>query len=83
METVVCERPLVAPRDRLLGAEVVMNMKIAPAKSIQIYISFLFFEKSKNVTYRMPYHRMPTLPKGLRSKTTPVQIGFQSAEQLR
>jgi hypothetical protein len=36
METVVCERPLVAPKDRLLGAEEVMNMNIVPAKPIQI-----------------------------------------------
>ena len=55
METVVCERPLVAPRDRLLGAEAVMNMKIDPAKPIQIYIFFFFFKKSENVAYRMPY----------------------------
>jgi hypothetical protein len=29
-ETVVCDNPFVAPRDRLLGAAVVMNMKILP-----------------------------------------------------
>jgi len=30
VEAVICERPLVAPSDRLLGAEVVMYMKIVP-----------------------------------------------------
>ena len=32
VEAVICERPLVAPSDRLLGAEVVMYMKIVPKK---------------------------------------------------
>ena len=30
IETVICERPFVAPSDCLLGAEVVINMKIVP-----------------------------------------------------
>jgi len=33
VEAVICERPLVAPSDRLLGAEVVIYMKIVPKKS--------------------------------------------------
>jgi len=39
METVVCERPLVAPKDCLLGAEEVTNMNIVPAKPIQLGVS--------------------------------------------
>ena len=39
IEPVVCERPLVAPKDRLLGDEEVVNMNIVPAKPIQISVS--------------------------------------------
>ena len=53
METVVCERPLVAPKDRLLGAEVVMNMKIVPAKPVQIYVCP--FKRKKNKQANLPY----------------------------
>ena len=34
IETVICERPLVAPSDRLLGAEAVIYMKIVPKKIV-------------------------------------------------
>ena len=39
MEPVVCERPLVAPKERLLGAEEVVNMNIVPAKPNEISLS--------------------------------------------
>lgn len=32
IETVVCERPFVAPNERLFGAEAVINMKIVPVR---------------------------------------------------
>ena len=38
METVVCERPLVAPNDRLLGAEELINKNIVPVMLIQIWV---------------------------------------------
>ena len=49
-ETVVCERPLVAPKDRLLGAEAVMNMKIVPTKAKAIQIC-LFLKKKLTICH--------------------------------
>ena len=36
IETVICERPFVAPSDRLLGAEVVIYTKIVPKNKSEL-----------------------------------------------
>jgi hypothetical protein len=50
IETVVWERPLVAPSERLFGDEAVINMKIQP-------ITEIVREETTGVipTYRKPY----------------------------
>jgi len=65
METVVCERPLVAPKDCLLGAEEVMYMNIVPyAISKNAHIDKRIAIKDHTSADRWPKRRAAALIKG-------------------